>query len=329
MKVGIIGAGLIGHKRALGLGQHQLIGVCDLQIERTKKFLSLNPKILTTISADELLNLPGLELVVVATTNDQLAAITIKALEKNLHVLVEKPAARSAQEFAKILPVLKKSKGLLKIGFNHRYHPALLKAHELFEQGELGDLMFIRARYGHGGRVGYEKEWRADARISGGGELIDQGVHLIDLAQWFLGPFSKVSGSAHTYFWDMKVDDNAFLNLETPKGQKAWLQVSCSEWKNTFSMEIYGKNAKVQIDGLGGSYGVEKCTFYKMLKKMGPPETTTWEYPFPDQSWEKELQDFCHHITDRSRSVREAEETLHVLEIVEKIYKESGYAHHA
>ena len=101
--------------------------------------------------------------------------------------------------------------------------------------------MFIRARYGHGGRVGYDKEWRAQPELSGGGEFIDQGVHLIDLARWFLGDFNEMQGFAHTYFWNMPVDDNGFLLLKTPKKQVAFLHASCTEWKNLFSFEIYGK----------------------------------------------------------------------------------------
>ena len=139
--------------------------------------------------------------------------------------------------------------------------------------------MFLRGRYGHGGRVGYDREWRADPAHSGGGELIDQGVHLIDLSRWFLGPFADVDGAAHTYFWDMPVDDNAFLRLTTPGGQVAFLHVSCTEWKNLFSFEIYGRDGKLHIEGLGGSYGVERLAHYQMLPEMGPPDTTIHEYP--------------------------------------------------
>ena len=90
----------------------------------------------------------------------------------------------------------------------------------------------------------------------------------------------------------MAVDDNAFLQLETPTGQIAWLHVSCTEWKNTFSYEIYGEFGKLQIDGLGGSYGTETLSFYKMLPEMGPPQTTKWEYPFPDKSFKLEMENF-------------------------------------
>ena len=157
------------------------------------------------------------------------------------------------------------------------------------------------------------------------GELIDQGPHLIDLSRWFLGEFTEVNGSAHTYFWDMPVDDNAFMILKTSKKQTAFLHASCTEWKNIFSMEIYGKNAKLEISGLGGSYGVERLTYYKMLPEMGPPETITWEYPMVDDSWEKEISEFYEDIRlDRqpSAGLNDAYETL---KVIEKIYEDSGY----
>jgi predicted dehydrogenase len=213
----------------------------------------------------------------------------------------------------------------VRIGYNHRFHPALQQARELADAGVLGPMMFLRGRYGHGGRKGYDREWRADPKLSGGGELIDQGVHLIDLAGWFMGDFAKLDGHAATYFWDMKVDDNAFLSLRTAGGQTAWLHVSCTEWKNMFSLELYGRDAKISIEGLGGSYGPEKCTYYKMLPQMGPPETTVWDFPAGDHSWKLELAAFEEDIrTDRTPSPG-LREGIRTLEIVEEIYRTSGY----
>src|SRR5215212_7389452 len=213
----------------------------------------------------------------------------------------------------------------MRVGFNHRYHPALLKARALVDDGALGPLMFLRARYGHGGRKGYDREWRADPAQSGGGELIDQGVHLIDLAGWFLGELPTVAGHAATYFWDMKVDDNAFLSLRTAAGQTAWLHVSCTEWKNLFSLEIYGRDAKIAIDGLGGSYGTERITLYKMLPEMGPPETTTHEYPRGDESWALETRAFLEDIRLNREPTPGLNEGIRTLEIVEQIYRRSGF----
>jgi predicted dehydrogenase len=213
----------------------------------------------------------------------------------------------------------------VRVGFNHRYHPALQKAHEIVSNGALGPLMFIRGRYGHGGRVGYDKEWRANPELSGGGELIDQGVHLIDLSGWFLGPFASIDGFAATYFWDMPVDDNAFMTLRTERGQCAFLHVSCSEWKNLFSFEIYGRDGKLALDGLGGSYGVERITWYRMLPEMGPPETTSWEYPRGDQSWSIEFAEFVEDIRQRREPNPGLAEAKAALEVVEAIYRRSGY----
>ena len=181
-------------------------------------------------------------------------------------------------------------------------------------------MMFVRGRYGQGGRVGYDKEWRADPKLSGGGELIDQGVHLIDLAGIFLGEFTQVDGHAPTYFWSMPVDDNAFLSLRNAAGQTAWLHASCTEWKNLFSLEIYCRDAKLHWEGLGGSYGIEKLTYYKMLPQMGPPETTVWEYPRGDESWRIEMTEFLEDIRQKRMPVPGLKEAKAVLKVVERIY---------
>jgi predicted dehydrogenase len=189
----------------------------------------------------------------------------------------------------------------------------------------LGEIMFVRARYGHGGRVGYEREWRADPKLSGGGELIDQGVHLIDLAGMFLGEFTQIDGHAITAFWNMPVDDNAFLSLRTAQGKTAWLHVSCTEWKNLFSFEIYFRHAKLHVEGLGGSYGLERLHYYQMLPQMGPPETIIYEFPRGDDSWGIELNEFIEDIRLRRTPSPGLTEGKRTLEIVEQIYQKSGY----
>jgi predicted dehydrogenase len=160
------------------------------------------------------------------------------------------------------------------------------------------------------------------------GELIDQGVHLIDLSRWFLGEFDQVSGFARTYFWQMPVDDNAFLMLRTERQQVAFLHVSCTEWKNLFSLEIYGKNGKLHIEGLGGSYGLERISYYKMLPQMGPPETAIWEYPMEDKSWQWEFMEFLEDIRCGRTPSANLTDALAALAITEKIYRESGYDYH-
>ena len=133
----------------------------------------------------ELLELKEIDIVIVCTLHDTLSEISEAALLKGKNVLVEKPGARNLQELERLKKVSFQCKSLLRFGFNHRYHQSLIKAKEIVDKNLLGELMFIRGRYGHGGRLGYNKEWRADKKISGGGELIDQGPHLMT-SQWFL-----------------------------------------------------------------------------------------------------------------------------------------------
>jgi len=326
--VAIVGCGAIGLKRAqaLGAGAH-LVACADVALERAEALARSFPGAVAYGDWRSVLDLSDVHVVIVATTNQALSEVSQQAALAGKHVLVEKPAARYCDELKEIITASKQSGVQVRVGFNHRYHPAFRKARSLFESGVLGEMMFVRARYGHGGRVGYDREWRANPTLSGGGELIDQGVHLIDLARWFLGDFTTVMGSAHTYFWDMPVDDNAFMMLKTAQKKTAFLHVSCTEWKNLFSFEIYGRDAKLHIDGLGGSYGVERLAFYKMLPQMGPPETTIWEYPMGDDSWRVEFAEFLEDIQKGRSPAANLADALAVLEIVEKIYLESNYDH--
>ena len=142
---------------------------------------------------------------------------------------------------------------------------------ELARRGHLGPLMFVRGRYGHGGRVGYDREWRADPRISGGGELLDQGSHLIDLARWFLGDFPRVVGIRGDDVLGHAGGGQRVPHAAHGQGNRvAWLHVSCSEWKNLFSFEIYGRDGKLAIDGLGGSYGTERLPSTRCCRRWDP-----------------------------------------------------------
>jgi predicted dehydrogenase len=212
----------------------------------------------------------------------------------------------------------------VRVGFNHRHHRAFRRAREIVDTGALGALTHVRARYGHGGRLGYEKEWRFDPTISGGGEAIDQGIHLIDLARWFLGDFAVVEGAVPTYYWDAPVEDNAFFLLRTASSQVASLHASWTEWKNTFSFELFGLHGKLEVTGLGGSYGTERLTHYAMTPELGPPPTTIYEYPMGDDSWETEYAAFLEDIRlDRAPSPGFADAAA-ALTIVERVYAMEG-----
>ena len=321
----IIGCGLIGNKRAGTIPLGALKFACDLDSAKASALVTKYGGHGTTQTSDVFRH-PDVDVVLVSAANASLAPLTRLALENGKHVLVEKPGALNSKQLSEIESATAGSNALLRIGYNHRFHPAFRKAYELVREADLGDLMFIRARYGHGGRIGYDREWRADPALSGGGELIDQGVHLIDLAASFMGEFTTIDGHAATYFWDMPVEDNAFVTLRTAAGQTAWLQVSCTEWKNLFSFEIYFKRAKLHIEGLGGSYGMEGLYYYKMLPEMGPPETIIYEYPRPEDSWALELNEFLEDIRLNRIPNPGLKEGKRTLEIVERIYQKSGYS---
>jgi predicted dehydrogenase len=319
MRLAIVGCGLIGGKRAAAAAAHEIVVVCDRDPARAQQ-LAQKTNARPVIDWREAVT-ADVDAVVVATTHDQLAAISVGALEAGHHVLVEKPAGRELAEVQAIAAAAAKHNRIVKAGFNHRFHPAFLKAREIFDTGVLGPLMFIRARYGHGGRVGYEREWRAQPAISGGGELIDQGSHLIDLSRWFLGDLTVDYASVPTLFWNMRTDDNCFMALRSGTGQMAWLHASWTEWKNMFSFEIFGRDGKLVIDGLGGSYGQERLTYYRMLPQMGPPETTTFEFPGPDQSWDIEFADFVSAVRENRRPCGDIADAVANLAIVDDIYR--------
>jgi predicted dehydrogenase len=322
MRFAIVGCGLIGQKRAGvidRLGHRTVLAVDRAENRAVALAEPFGARSATDFRAAA--EATDIDAVVVATPHVELSTIATACLETGKHVLVEKPAGRNLAEVSAVAKAADTARRIVKVGYNHRFHPAMRKAREIVDRGELGQLMFVRGRYGHGGRPGYEKEWRLERAISGGGELVDQGSHLIDLAQWFLGEFIDVTGALRTFFWDTEVEDNAFLTLSTAAGRIAWLHASWSEWKNMFSFEIYGRNGKLEINGLGGSYGVESLTFYRMLPGMGPPETTRWEYPFADQSWDTETAEFIAAINEGRRPIGDAAEAMACMSVIERVYR--------
>jgi predicted dehydrogenase len=324
MNYAIIGCGLIGKKRLAALPAGSRLAIaCDTDLARAQALVDLAKSGRAVSNSKDAVSDPAVDAVIVATINSTLATISDAAIRAGKHVMAEKPAGISVREIDGLIASEEKHGVCVRVGFNHRYHPAFLKAREIFESGVMGELMFIRGRYGHGGRVGYDREWRADPKLAGGGELIDQGIHLIDLAGWFLGEFKSVAGHVATYFWDMPVDDNAFLDLQTAEGRTAWLHVSCTEWKNLFSFEIYGRNTKLHIDGIGGSYGLEKLFHYQMKPEMGIPDTKVYEFPGPDESWRNEMLAFEKDVELKRKPDAGLAQVRQALQIVESIYEQT------
>jgi predicted dehydrogenase len=295
--VGIVGCGLIGHKRAASLPEGCRVVACyDIDANRSAALAANNPGIVVEPTLEALLVREEIGLVVVATTHDMLTPTGLRCVKAGKHVLLEKPGGTNAVSLRALSDAANERGLVVRVGFNHRFHPALLQLRDFVRSGAHGPLMFVRARYGHGGRLGYETEWRADPKRSGGGQLVDQGSHLIDLVRSLFGEVDLAFAEMQQAYWDMQVEDNAFVALRPRAGGFAWLHASWTEWKNLFSLEVMLERAKLEVTGLGGSYGPERLTLYAMQPEMGPPPSTTWEYPPTDQSWQAEMRDVVAHI---------------------------------
>jgi len=317
----VIGLGFIGMKRLKSLPKEcLLVGVYDPDTKISEKTLNeLGVRLFP--STEELLNEVGDGgLAIIATPHNCLGSLTRDALSKGLHVLVEKPGSSSALEMGKTVALGHSQNRLVRVGYNHRFHPSLLDAKKIVDSKRFGGVQFIRARYGHGGRPGYEKEWRAKREISGGGELIDQGSHLLDLTRFLCGEISVEFSDLPTIYWNMDVEDNAIIYGALMSGGKFLLHASWTEWKNIFSFEIFLKTAKIEISGLGGSYGTEKLTVFDMPDGLGVPNATITEYQNTDNSWRLEMEDVINAISHKFASGATGEDSLKILEIISEAY---------
>lgn len=319
MNIGIIGCGLIGTKRAQSIinnGDDVSI-VCDTDLEKANE---LGDKIgcISRTYAYELVTRSYLDAVVVSTPNKYLMPIAIDAIKHGKHVLLEKPPGRNLQETVEIEYVARQTKKIVKVGFNHRFHPAIMDAHEICRNGNIGELLYIRSIYGHGGREGYEKEWRMNKEISGGGELLDQGVHIVDLCRWFLGEFQWTWGNLESYCWKKDIEDNAFVTMRTIDDKMVQFHTSWTQWKNQFTFEVFGSLGNVKVEGLGGSYGKESLTVvYKGFTK--PPMVETFYYD-EDTSWDSEWKNFATAIKTNTRPESDIVDALQTMRVINSIY---------
>ena len=324
-RVGIVGAGSIGRRRAEVARAHpdtEVVLVCDARQESAAALAAESDA--DVAATWEELVAADLDIAVVATTHDALAEISTAALASGKQVLCEKPLGRNPVEGQMAVAAAERSGCLLKVGYNHRYHPAIQKLHQVCVAGEIGALMSIRGCYGHGGRPGYDREWRAIPEKAGGGELLDQGAHLIDLAKWLLGDFAEVKGYAETHFWDMEpLEDNAYGLFRTKEGQIASLHVSWTQWKNLFSFEVFGRDGYVAARGLGRSYGVEHAVVGRRNPAGGAPDLERFDYPQEDRSWELEWADFLRGVIGTGAPYSVGREALGTLEWIFRLYRAS------
>lgn len=301
IKVGIVGAGLIGTKRAKIIfedSNSELVAVSDVDLQKAKALEKYSRNRLRTYNNwQDMVRDESVETVIVSTPNAFLAPVAIAASKEKKHILSEKPLGRNPIEASMMVKAAEENGVLLKVGFNHRYHPAYRRLIKLYKQGEIGDLYFIRARYGHGARPGFEREWRANPELAGGGELLDQGIHLMDLARNMMGKFTEVFGFVSTFDWDIEpLEDNGFALIKNSRGQIFSLHASWTQWNNLFSFEVYGSKGYLKMEGLGGSYGTETLRVGWRRPESGPPEEDIYVYAGSDESFKLEWEDFTKAI---------------------------------
>lgn len=317
MRVGIIGCGLIGNKRAKALQDDDtLVCCCDVNEKIAKKF-SEKYKCKYYTDYKDMLD-KNLDIVIIAVINKYIKEIASAFLKLDKYVLIEKPMGRNYEEASNLLSISNK----IKVGFNLRYHPAIYIAKNNIDKGKIGDILFIRAHYGHGGREGMEKEWRASKDLCGGGEMLDQGVHLVDLFRWFAGEIKAVYGKVETKYWDMEVEDTAFVHLVTERNVDIQMSTSWTTWKNTFSIEIYGKKGFIKINGLGGSYGKETLEEGIQKEKGAVPTVVNVMFDM-DTSWNSEWMEFKKALKKGIEPLGNGYDGMMANKVIDAVYKSS------
>jgi predicted dehydrogenase len=275
------------------------------------------------------------DLVFVCTPNSKSPDICIHALSKGCHVFCEKPPGRNVEDIRRIIAAEKGHPGQkVMFGFNHRHHPAILEAKSIVDAGRMGKILWLRGLYGKSGGSGreFEQSWRNDPAVSGGGILLDQGIHMLDLFRFFCGNFIEIQGMLSTSYWDIEVEDNAFVLLRTDKGQMAQLHSSATLWKHTFRLEIGLENGYLTAQGLlskTGSYGREMLIVGRKPRRGGeeavgnPREEVV--YFDEDRSWDLQVRELVDCIRS-GRPVTDSStvDALGVMEIIDAVYRQAG-----
>jgi predicted dehydrogenase len=326
LSVAIVGAGNVGKIRSDVIRRSSLSRVqivADVDQGRASALAASVGADATTDWSDAVRS-PKIDVVVVSTPTKFHAGIVKGALKAGKHVLCEKPLARSAPEADEVIALAKESGLVLKTGFNYRYMDHVSKAKELLESESLGPLYFLRCRYGHGGKPGYENHWCTDLDLSGGGALLEQGIHIVDLVRYLLGEPTEVLAFASRFFWDFAaVEDNCFLLLKTKSSQTAQIHVSWTQWINIFSLEIFGRDGYLQLSGRDGHYGPQRVLWGKRRPDHSRPEEQVFEFTAPDHSWEREWNDFLGAIGGNGQPIGNPEDGFRALQLVDAAYRSS------
>lgn len=324
--VAVVGCGLIGRRRAEVASRHAgsaLRCVVDIDaVAATNAACDFDTVSLSdwhdAIARDDV------QAVVVSTANASLAPIAVAALEAGKHVLLEKPMGRNLAEARAIAAAAEASSRLVKVGFNHRYHPAISAAQQLIASAALGHIINLRAVYGHGGRPGYEREWRGDAELAGGGEATDQGVHIFDLMHWFAGLPLEAMAYVQRAVWPIEpLEDNAFGLFRFASGAVASFHTSWTQWKNRFLFEVFAEHGSIAVEGLGKSYGPEQLVITRRNPRGGVPDVHVRRFDEVDSSWAREWDDFYAAVTSGHAYLGGPQDGVAAMAMLDAVYRSS------
>jgi predicted dehydrogenase len=326
LKCGIAGYGYMGEIREKVIKENprlELVGIIDTDP-------SVREKIDGCEAFDSLEKLfeRNIDIIFVCTPNVYSPEMCIKSMNKGIHVFCEKPPGRNKEDVRKIIEA-ENNQVKLMFGFNHRFHPGIIKAKVVVDSGRLGKIINIRGLYGKSGGKNYRDSWRNKKEIAGGGILLDQGIHVLDLFRYFCGDFEYVKSFINNSFWKFDVEDNAYVILKNKKGHNAFFHSSATMWNHTFKIEITLEEGYIIVDGLlskTGSYGRERLVIGKRqfedeASAIGNPEEEV-TYFDRDLSWNLEVEEFIKCIDqDKKVTISSSEDALKVMEIIEKAYR--------
>jgi predicted dehydrogenase len=335
IKALVVGYGYMGQIRARVAGELEgllIAGVCDPAISPDETGLRCPHYKDYRTAIRELRP----QLVFVCTPNSLSPEVCEHALGSGCHVFCEKPPGRSVEDVERIIAAESASKGLkVMFGFNHRHHPAILEAKSIVKAGRLGRILWLRGVYGKSGGLGrgFESSWRNNPEVSGGGILLDQGIHMLDLFRFFCGDFEEVHGMMGTRLWNISVEDNAFVMLRGSGGQMAQLHSSATLWKHTFELEIGLEHGYLIVHGLlskTGSYGRETLVIGRrpdeadITAVAGVPREESIYFD-KDMSWSLQMQEILRCIReDRPVIDSSTRDALKVMQLIESIYRKAG-----
>lgn len=300
LRVGIAGYGIVGKRRHQFIDTHKgllVTAVCD---QNFKEDFETPGGLLCYTNYEKLLDTP-LDILFVCLPNKLAADVTISGLKKGLHVFCEKPPGKSVDDILRVVEVEKQHPGLkLKYGFNHRYHDSVREALRIINSKELGEVINIRGVYGKSRIIPFAGGWRSEREAAGGGILLDQGIHMLDMMRLFCGEFTEVKSFISNDFWKHDVEDNAYAIMKDEKGRVVMLNSTATQWQHKFSMDISLTEGYIELSGIlsgSKSYGEEKIVMGKRNEESDNGQMASNTIKFlQDNSWRDEIFEFADAI---------------------------------